>query len=326
LGSAAHPQRAVDPAALELVLRGRFASSKSSETDYRQALRYFELALEKDPRLAEAYAGIAWTYTFLADAYVTPAIAYTEAERAARKALTIDSTNADAHLVLAMTHIFRDWNFTTAQAEFMRAMALNPQRAEAASTYAVALAWSGRTSEAVAEAERATAIDPLSLIALFQQAMILDIAGRYRDAIGVYRRLIAIEPRFFYLRSFDSWGYRGLGMLDSAYAAARRDVALDNGPVIDLALTLAGMHRTAEARAAIQIAEAGLRKTYYPPEFIALGYAAVDDPDQAFAWLERVFSTRSAFWMQLQYSREWKPMMADARWAAFLKRAEAARQ
>lgn len=326
LGRAEQRHRTTDPAALELILRGRFASSKSSESDYHQALRLFEEALRRDSLSAEAYAGIAWTHTFLADGYVNPRTAYTDAERAAEKALNLDSTNADAHLALAMTRIFRDWNFDAAEREFRKAIAINPQRAEAYSTYAIALAWSGRPAEAVRQSERAVAIDPSSLIALFQNAWCYDMAGQYEKALAAFRRARDLEPRFFYLWSMDSWAYRALGKLDSAYAMAQRDLSNPDGaPVIDLALVLAKMGRRAEAEGPIHSAEAKFRAAYYPPELIALAYAAVGDNDKAFEWLEQVFTTRSGFWMQLPANPEWKPLMRDPRWAAFLKRAEAER-
>jgi serine/threonine-protein kinase len=328
LGTTPRERRMISPAALELVLRGRFASAKSGKADLDEAIRLFSAALQVDPNAAEAYAGIAWAHTFLADVYASPVVAYTDAERAAKKALAIDSTIADAHLVLGMTHMFRDWNFDEADREYAIAARLNPQRAEATSTRAVSLTMAGRTDEAVVEADRAVRIDPLSAIAGWQRAYCLYMAGRYREVLAANADVHAIDPNFFYGWSWGARAYRALGDKDSAFAEVQADIrrAPPGTLVADLATTLAWMGRADAARAAIRQQESQYRASYAPELSIVVGYAALGDADQAFAWLDKVFETRSVLWTGLVHIPEWKPMMADPRWATFLKRAEAAKR
>ena len=193
LSVGARTARVEDPVARDYYLRGHYLSMKTSDTALRQSLVYFGKALERDPTFAEAQAGIAWTWAFLADAYLSPAEAYPKTKVAALKAIALDSLLPEGHLALAMAQAFHDWDFTAAEHSLRRAIELRPRYAEAHSTYGVLLSGMGRFPEAIAQVDSAVQLDPLSLVPGFQRAWVLYTAGRYREAIAQVRRSNEID-------------------------------------------------------------------------------------------------------------------------------------
>jgi serine/threonine-protein kinase len=311
-----------DPVARDYYLRGHYLSMKTSDTALKQSLVYFGKALERDPTLAEAQAGIAWTWAFLADTYLSPAEAYPKTKVAALKAIAMDSMLPEGHLALAMAQAFHDWDFNAAEHSIHRAIALRPRYAEAHSTYGVVLCAMGRFREAIAQVDTAVQLDPLALVSGFQRAWVLYTAGRYRDVIGQVRRNNEIDPTQLYFDAYDGLAYRELGLSDSALAAFTRAKPLANGqPLAGLAVLYARLGRKQEAIGVARELEAWYRSHYYAPEYIAVAWANIGDMDRAFMWLEKVFEVRSSLWLDFGAGAEFAPLKKDPRWAALERRA-----
>lgn len=174
--------REVEPEALEHYVRGRYLWNRRERATMEEALSEFRTALEIDPTYAEAWAGIADTYVVpagsaLADDAVARAI------DAARHALALDSTLAEAHTALAYGLAIGDWAWEDAERHFRSAIDLNPSYATAHQWYAELLVATNRPDEAVASARRATVRDPLSGIIAWNLARILHLARRPRAAL-----------------------------------------------------------------------------------------------------------------------------------------------
>jgi tetratricopeptide (TPR) repeat protein len=120
-------RQSANPDARDLYLRGRAKLSSFAQDDLMAAISLFEQALAKDPQMAEAYASIAWAWVPMADGYLSPAEAYPKAKEAGLRALTLDSSSAEAHAALAMTAWFFDWNLADAESGFRRAIELGNQ-------------------------------------------------------------------------------------------------------------------------------------------------------------------------------------------------------
>jgi tetratricopeptide (TPR) repeat protein len=215
--------------------------------------------------MAEAYAGSAWVWVFLADSYLSPAEAYPKAKDAAQKALALDSSSVDAHAALAMTAAYFDWNRTLAESEFRTAIDLGHQpehRGEYGFTLCV---FGGRLDAGLAEIDAAIAVDPLGPFLWFYRESCLYLAGRYRDVLTEHERATRLKLTFTYLDSFEGAAYRELGMIDESIAAYERDLKLYGGtPLYGLAITYARANRMPEARKVIETLEAFRRDHYYP--------------------------------------------------------------
>jgi serine/threonine protein kinase len=108
-------------------LKGRYWWNKRTEEGFNKGIEYFQQAIEKDPTYALAYGGLADSYSLLAVfGFVPPIEAFPRAKEAAQKALELDETLAEAHTSLGMTKTYYDWDWSGAEIEFRRAIALIP--------------------------------------------------------------------------------------------------------------------------------------------------------------------------------------------------------
>jgi len=182
-GAAKGPRR-IDPEAYELYAKGRFLWNRASPGDLQKAEKFFQQALEKEPDWALAYAGLADVYSVPYDP---------RAFEAAKKALELDESLAEAHNSLAMSLLLR-WDFAGAEKDFRRAIELNPNYSTAHQMYAFLLSATGRHEEALAEVMRAQQLDPISLYVSESLGDILFFARRYDAAIARYHKTLEMDP------------------------------------------------------------------------------------------------------------------------------------
>jgi TolB-like protein/DNA-binding winged helix-turn-helix (wHTH) protein/tetratricopeptide (TPR) repeat protein len=310
------------PDAYDLYLRGQFFLNKRSDDDLRMAASLFEQAVQRDSGFARAWAA-------LADADVLGAVysirppqrLVARAHAAALKALALDSSLAEAHAALALIVQNHNWDWATAEREFRRAIALNPNYATAHHWYAEHLMWRGRFDEALRESERARQLDPLSLIIGADNGAILYYARQYDRAIDRLRSVRAVDPalsRTYLLVAV----YADHGMFDQALAEEERW-----RPLIPAALhwsALAYIYgrggRTAEARHAIEeLLRLGEREPVQARVF-AWSYAGVRDTARTLAWLEKAYAEHSGELPALKVSPTYDFLRGDPRFTSLLAR------
>jgi tetratricopeptide (TPR) repeat protein len=120
-----------DAEAYELYLQGRYHWNKGTIAGYKKAIEYFQHAIEKDPKYALAYAGLADSNLLLGSYWVE---ALTEAKTAALQAMQLDPQLAEAHVALGHIKLWLDWDWPAAESEFKRGIALNGALALTTST------------------------------------------------------------------------------------------------------------------------------------------------------------------------------------------------
>lgn len=189
--------RAVNPQAYGLYLKGRYYFYQYTSRGWQQSIEYFRQAIEADPGFAEAYSGLADCY-LVAGGYgvFSPKDALAQGKAAALKALEINGREAHAHYALANAYTWYDLDWAKADAEFQRAIALNPNDALGRHWHGGYLSLVGRHEEALDEHERARQIDPYSLIINANLARALYWARRYEDAITQAKRTLQLDPKF----------------------------------------------------------------------------------------------------------------------------------
>jgi TolB-like protein/DNA-binding winged helix-turn-helix (wHTH) protein len=209
-------EKAVDPEAFDLYLRGRFVWNQRNPEAFKKAIDFFNQAIAKDSNFALAYSGLADSRTLLVLYGESPSN-LEQAKTAAEEALALNPNLAEAHVSLAAVRVLHDWDWAGAEREFQRAIELNPNYAQAHHWYAnLLLGPEGRHNEAIAEMQRAENLDPLSLIIRVDTGFAYYLAGRYDLAFQEYKRTLAANPNFipvhFYLakyyeheRDYDLW-------------------------------------------------------------------------------------------------------------------------
>ena len=184
----------------QLYLKGRFFWNKRTANDLKKSVDYFQQALAADPNYALAYAGIADAYVFL-PGYTggLPQDYYPKAMAAAKKALELDDTLAEAHTTLALALWYYDFDFSQANREFQRAIELNPNYATGHQQYGNnTLSALGRFDDAIAEGKRAVALDPLSLVINADLGMNYYFARRYDEAVAQLRKTQEMDRGYYY--------------------------------------------------------------------------------------------------------------------------------
>ncbi len=185
----------VDPKAHEEYLRGRYLWSKRS--DFQQAISHFEAAVAADPNYAPAYAGLADSYGLLSGYTLAPQDqVIPKARAAALKALELDPNLPEAHTSLALIAQNYDWDWTTAEKEYRRAIELDPNYATGHQWYGEFLSFLGRFEEADAEMKRARELDPLSPVVGTDFAVLLYYERKYDQAMEQFRAVLARDPDF----------------------------------------------------------------------------------------------------------------------------------
>ena len=279
--------------AYELYLKGRFFWNKRTGPDLRKAIGYFDQAISKDPSYALAYAGLADSYLLLpAFGAASPQDSIPQAKAAAKHALELDDSLAEAHASSGRILSGYDFAFDQSIKEFERAIQLNPN-------YAMAHHWisSGplsalaRFDRAIAEGRRAVELDPLSLVDNVDLGWVYFAARRYDEAIAQMRKTIEIDSRFYLAHYYLGEALQLKGQLADAIAEYRKAVELDDDPfalaLLGQAYARAGQRDEAQKILARLTEEAKSR--YVSAYGVALMFIGLGDKEQAMDALERAF-------------------------------------
>jgi len=188
----------------DLYLKGRYAWNQRTPDSLNRALDYFTQAVVHDPGNASAYAGMADTYILLREYSTMPeSDAYTRAIAAARKAVELDDSLAEAHRALAFAETNGNWDIVNGEKEFRRAIQLNPTDPLARLWYANSFALPGRFRECLEEINKAQELDPSSHAILADKGLMLFKAGKKEEAIALLKEVERTDPEFrsphFYL-------------------------------------------------------------------------------------------------------------------------------
>jgi TolB-like protein len=288
-----------NPAAYQLYLQGRYAWNKRTQADITTAISFFNQALAKDPGYALAYSGLADAYLLMASNVPSPNENPLKAEAAAHRALELDDTLAQPHAVLGRSETRHSWNFTGGEAEYQKALQLDPNDATAREWHADDLSLiGGHEQEALNEINRAHQLDPLSLIISSDICLVHLRARRYDDAITVCNKVVDEDPTFAFPHLYLSYAYWGKRiyqqMLDefAAYTRLTHDqVGSDYAAAMEQGFRSAGWKGALTA--GIQAREARRKKTGRASAYrIAALYADLGDSDQAFHWLNTAYEDR----------------------------------
>jgi TolB-like protein/DNA-binding SARP family transcriptional activator len=295
-GDGAAPQ-AVDPAAYDLFLKGRYAWHQRTEPGLLAAAEHLEEAVRRAPRYARAHAGLGEAYAVLGFYdYMDPSVAFPRAARAARRSLALDSGLASPHAILAYVALYYDWDFATAEGEFQRAIALDSSYSIAHQWYGNLLTAMGRFDEAERAMRRAMELDPLSLIANAALGWVHYYAGDYPRAIAQLDRTLDLNPDFELARMWKGQVYTALGRHDSAVVVledASRRAGRTALSLAVLAYARAASGDAAGARRLLEEVERRADDAYVPAFEIARVHVALGEPDRAIAWLERAATERA---------------------------------
>ncbi len=218
----------VDPTAYEHYLRGRYFWQRRGTPALLTAIDEYRAAIARDSGFACAWGGLALVYVVL------PSYAALNADSvnrlgiaAARRALALDYSTADAHLALASA-LANQLQLDESDAEFRRLASLVPNDPTMHLWYSATLQAQGRVDEALQASRRASALDPLSAVILTDQAAVLLSARRYPEALAAARRALKLDSTFTWAHVIQAWVHGVNGRPDSALARLGLDPPADS--------------------------------------------------------------------------------------------------
>jgi serine/threonine-protein kinase len=284
--------RTVNPEAYEAYLKGSYLwANVATPGDLDIAEKYFDLALEKDPSYAPAYAGRAWVWLVRGQAgFVSPEEARPKARAAALRAIELDENSAGAYEALASVRGFMDWDWDVAGESWRRSIERNPNSANAQGAYAQFLMMMGHDEEALIHSKRAVELDPCNPLVQCWLAIVLYSQRRYDEAIAADREALRIQPDSpFAISTLWYILHEKKGMERESFEAAK-DFArvIYNDPRIETALG-EGYAQGGYTEAMKRVAEAlvaRLSETYCLPSDIAVFFIMAGEKNKAIDWLE----------------------------------------
>ncbi len=318
----APPEPTANIEAYKLYLQGRYFWNRRTGESLKQAIDFYDQAIAIDPAYALAYEGLANSYALLPIyGKNVSAEARTKTRQAALKALELDSRLAGPVAALAALKDGYDWDWEGAEADYRRAIALDPNYATARQWLAESLSMRGRSPEAVRQAREALALDPLSPMINAILGKVLLIAGQIDESIAVLRKQVALDPSFAPAHALLAWGYVSQGKLAEAIAELETVSRLDeNNPHGELGFCYARAGRKQEAQLVLrQFLDFQASGRDLSVE-TALVYHGLGDDQQAFVCLERAVSEHSSQLQSLIGNPCWQDLRPHPRFQAILKR------
>jgi len=292
-----HEAPKVDPEAYQAYLEATYLNLAQYQEN-KKAQSYLKRAIQKDPNFALAYNRLALTYVLLGELrWASPQEVYPPAKQAAHKALELDENNCGAHDVLGRISWRYDWDWQTAEKEFLYALEQCPNSFGAHWDYGVYTASNGRITKAQAEAAKLRELDPIRSEPFNSEAVITYHLRNYKALIEVSRSYMASRPTLWLTHYWFAVGYEGTGQRREAIPEYQKAVDLSQGdtdPTAGLVHAYAAIGQRANAEKILRELLANSKTRYVSPYMIATIYAGLGDKDRAFEFLEKAYNERSS--------------------------------
>jgi Tfp pilus assembly protein PilF len=291
-----------------------------------KAIEYFKSAVEKDGSYALAHSGLADCYSLLGlYSVMPPKRSMPKAKAAARKALELDDSLAEAHTSLAYVYLYYDWDWPAAEREFQCAIRLNPNYATAHHWYHEYLTARSRFEEQLAEILHAEELDPLSLIINTDIGWGLYHARAYDQAVEQLRRTLELDSNFAVAHLMLGLTYAQKESMPEALASVQRSIELSGQDLLPLAMGALGyIHavsgRKAEANTAIESLDRFSKLRYASQYGQAMILAGLGDSSRAIKKLENSFAERCDRLIYLNVEPIFDSLRAEAKFRNLIRR------
>jgi TolB-like protein/Flp pilus assembly protein TadD len=315
-------QYSTDPATYDAYLKGRFQLAQRSPDALQAAINDFQRALDHDSQYAPAYAGLADSYSLLAYyGLQEPIPLLTKAMAAAQHALEIDSTLGEAYTSRAAARIFLNFDWQGAEADYKRAIELNPNYLNAHTWYGLDLLPQGRWAEAAAQLEYTRASDPDSLVTVCSLATMYYYTGNFDRSAALVEPLVRTshpaQPALDILAS----DYLAMGQNANVIALldkGQQPEELERQWAVPLGIAYARTGQTAKASAKLKLIETGVRDGSFISYHAALLYTSLNDPKRAFDMLELAYARREPDLIFLNVDPVLAPLRSEPRFVKLL--------
>jgi DNA-binding winged helix-turn-helix (wHTH) protein/tetratricopeptide (TPR) repeat protein len=318
---ARHPTENIE--AYNLYMRGRYFWNKYSKEWVMKAIEVFQEAIQIDSYYALAYCGLADAYFRLSNVHFPPREVMPKAKEAALRAVEIDDNLAEAHSSLGLVKVYYDHDWIGAEAEFRKALKLDPNLVSAHQRYGSYLTFMGRFEESIRHYETALELDPFSLQINMNLATTYYLRGEYDRAINHLNKTSELEPSYMPTHFVLGSAYVQQGRLQEAIEQFQFIYKMDEEAYIALgfmgyAHALNGQR--AEAETLLNILQDIAERKYISPYSLLLIHLAIGPLERVFQLLEQLYEERNDWLVWLKVSPELKNLRSDPRFQDLLRR------
>jgi len=316
--------QSVDPEAYDAYLKGRYFFNRPSDENLQKAISRFENALELSPDFVPALSGLSDAYLWAGynEGFITASDARPKAKAAAEKAIRLDDQSAEAHTSLAVFRLFYEYDWEGCEAEFRRAIALNPNYAFAHDQFALGLAFQGRFEESIAESRLAAELDPLNPQIPIDACFATTWQGDFQAARDQVSLAADLDPMFFFPPFAYGWIDIQAGNLKDAIPQLEKAKTMGAPAFVSAWLAYAYGASGNRERALAEVDD--LRKmsldgniTPFDNALVALG---VGDDARAVSLLEQAYAMDSQWLGWLKNDRIFDPLRSDPRFIELMKK------
>lgn len=312
--------------AFRLVLQAQHYLGQLSFEGLRKGVALCQQAIDIDPAYAAAYAQVSQGYGFMGFfGYMASADAYARTMAAARRALQLDESLADAHVSLGYSLIYQSWDILGAEREARRSLELKPDFADAHELLSRINLTRGRLDDAISNGRRAVELAPLA----FRPSHVLSIAyiaaRQPENALAQARKSLEIDPGNVLPRGVLAAAYAAMSDPEQAIEelnAILSSAAAQGSPFIRVAtasaVAMAG--ESERARTILDAAKSNWKADGATSFWIAAVHAALGEKDAAFEWLETAFQEHASFLITLKTNNYFDSLHGDPRFDALVKR------
>jgi len=315
-------RQAVDVEAYKLYLKGLYFWNKRTKEGMEKGMKHFEQAIELDPSYAQAYSGLADSFTLLSFwSFLPPKEGFPKAKALAEKALEIDGSLAEAHVSLAYIIFCYEWDWAAVEKEFKMAIQLNPGLANAHHWYSIYLSAMERHEEALFEIKKALDLDPMSLMINMNVGTIYHHMRHYDKAVEVLQKTIEMNPNFGQAYYSLAKVYSAMGKYTESVSAsltAKKQGILWADAVLGLAYGRAGQKD--KARALLKELKVLSKTRFVPPVNFAAIYVGLGEIDTAFEWIDKGFDEHETVMPFYKVAPDFDNYRSDPRFEKLLKK------
>jgi serine/threonine-protein kinase len=308
--------------AYQLYLRGRYFWNKRTAEGLKKAIEQFQQAIDRDPNYALGYVGLADSFLLLNQyAGIPSSETLPKARAAADRALQIDDSLAEGHASSAYIY-HKLWRWGEAEAEFKRAISLNPNYSTAHHWFAIYLAIRQQFDDALKEIKRAQELDPLSPVINTTVAEVYLLKNDPDSAIEECKRVIELDPHFPGAHDDLGSAYLKQRRYQEAMTEFQKAIELSGGSegLPNLGYLYAVTGRRSQALRIVKEFEEKHARGETIGLNLAVVYFGLGEKDQAFAWLERDFEQRDASLPFITYISYAEIPRSDPRYADLVRR------